>query len=66
LADTLLFDKKKSAKVLAIFWLTLSRFGDQFGRKDCGLCSYNPFAEEVFFYEVPQNFELFSNIQDQN
>ncbi len=35
------------------------------------MCPYNPAAEElggleVFLYEAAQNFELFSNIQDQN
>jgi hypothetical protein len=40
-------------------------------RKDCGLCPFNLSAEEVgglelFLYETAQNFELFSNIQDQN
>ncbi len=36
--------------------------------KDCGICSYNPSAEEVvgldgFLYEAAQNFEVFSNIK---
>ncbi len=50
----------------------LSRiFGDRFGRKHCGLTPYNPSAEEVgglevFLNEGTLNFELFSNIQDQN
>jgi hypothetical protein len=40
-----------------------------FGGKDCGLCPYNPSAEEVggldgFLYEAAQNFEVFSNMQD--
>jgi hypothetical protein len=35
------------------------------------LCPYKPSAEEVgglelFLYEAAQNFEFFSNIQDQN
>ncbi len=38
-------------------------------REDCGLCPYNPSAEEVggldrFLYEAAQKFEVFSNIQD--
>jgi hypothetical protein len=42
-----------------------------FGRKHCGLYPYNPSADEVgglevFLHEVAQNFELFSDIQDQN
>jgi hypothetical protein len=41
----------------------------RFAGKDCCLC--NPSAEEVgglevFLYEPAQNFELFSNIQNQN
>jgi hypothetical protein len=39
--------------------------------KYSGLCPYNPSAKEVeglevFLYERDHNFELFSNIQDQN
>jgi hypothetical protein len=46
-------------------------FGAQFCGKDCGLCPYNPSAEEVggldgFLYEAAQNFEVFSNSQDYN
>jgi hypothetical protein len=46
-------------------------FGARFGGKDCGLCPYNPSAEEVggldgFLYEAAQNFEVFSNSQDYN
>ncbi len=50
----------------------LSRiFGDLFDGKDCDFCPYNPSPEEVgglevFLYEAAQNFELFSNIQDQH
>jgi hypothetical protein len=40
----------------------------RFVGKDCGLCQFNPSAEEVgglevFFYETAHNFELFSNIE---
>ncbi len=36
-----------------------------------GLCTYNPWSQqggwlEAFLYEAAQNFEVFSNIQDQN
>jgi hypothetical protein len=39
--------------------------------KDRGLWPYNPWSQqggwlEAFLYEAAQNFELFSNIQDQN
>jgi hypothetical protein len=50
----------------------IQRVSHIFGRKDCRLCSYNPSAEEVggfvdvFLYGAAQNFELFSNITDQN
>jgi hypothetical protein len=35
-----------------------------FGKRDCGLCPYNPSAEEVggligLLYEAVQNFEIF-------
>jgi hypothetical protein len=47
--------------------LTLLHFWSRFGGKDCGLCQYNPSAEEVGgldgWYEAAQNFEVFSNIQ---
>jgi hypothetical protein len=35
-------------------------FGEWFGGKDCGLCTYNPSAKEVgydgFLYEATQSF----------
>jgi hypothetical protein len=42
-------------------------FGDLFGGKECGLCTYNPSAREVgglegCLNEAAQNFKLFSNI----
>jgi hypothetical protein len=63
LAGALLFHEKKL--------LTLPHFWRPFGGKDCGLCPYNPSAEdvgglEVYLHEAAQNFELFSNIKDQN
>ncbi len=44
-------------------------FEARFGRKDCGLCPYNPSAEVVggldgFLYEAVRKFEVFSNFQD--
>jgi hypothetical protein len=46
-------------------------FEDRFSGKDCGSCLNHPSAKEVkgldvFLYEMAQNFELFSYIQDQN
>jgi hypothetical protein len=51
--------------------LALPHFGAQFSRKDSSLRPNNPSDKEVggldgFLYEVAQNFEVFSNIQDQN
>jgi hypothetical protein len=55
--------------------VVLSRiFGARFGGKDCGLCKWvqpviptrRMIRLEAFLYEVAQNFEVFSNIQDQN
>jgi hypothetical protein len=38
--------------------------------KDRGLCPYNPWSQQVggldaFLYEAAQNFEVFSNFQNQ-
>jgi hypothetical protein len=50
----------------------LSRiFGDRFGGKDSGLWPCNLWSQQIegldaFFYELAQNFEVFSKIQDQN
>ncbi len=46
-------------------------FRDRFGEKVYGLCPYNPSAEEVgrldvSLYEAAHNFEILSNIWDQN
>jgi hypothetical protein len=80
LAGALLFDEKIRQSA-ALFWFGLLEFfhfrlslifGDSFGGNDCGLCPCkNQSAKEVgglevFLYEVAQNFELFSHIQDQN
>jgi hypothetical protein len=51
--------------------LALPLFRDRFGEKVYGLCSYYPSAEEVggvdvSLYEAAQNFEIFSNMQDQS
>jgi hypothetical protein len=45
-------------------------FGARFGGKDCGLCPYNPWSQQLggldaFLYEAAQTFEVFSNIQNQ-
>ncbi len=46
-------------------------YGAPFGEKDCGLCPYNPWSQQVgwleaFLYEAAQNFKVFSNIQKWN
>jgi hypothetical protein len=46
-------------------------FEAQFGGKDCGLQICKPWSEqagglEAFLHKVAQNFEIYSNIQDQN
>ncbi len=76
LAVALLFDEKIRQST-ALFWFGLryvgilqmfySRAVLQRTIKDCGLCPYNPSAEEVggldgFLYEAAHNFEVFSNI----
>jgi hypothetical protein len=52
--------------------VVLSRiFGARFGGKDHGLCTYKLWSKQeggldAFLYLAAQNFELFTNIQDQN
>jgi hypothetical protein len=61
LAGALLFDEKRTI----LYFPRI--FGDWFGGKECGLCTYNPCAREEgglegYLNEAAQNFKLFSNI----
>jgi hypothetical protein len=60
LAGALLFGEKRTI----LFFPRI--FGDWFGGKEFGLCTYNPSAREVGgleeWSEAAENFKLFSNI----